>query len=72
MNYYLSIEEFKKFWKISLTNNNSYTARKDNWETNYKDKFKLEYIETPHNNVPGFYGVLTGSEHHITMFLLQL
>lgn len=70
--YYLSADQFIKFWKISLINNNCYTARIDKWENNYRDKFNLEYIETGHPSSPAFHGAIKGKQKYITLFLLQL
>ena len=72
MKYSLSHEQFTQFWKITLTNNNTYWSRLHTWNDIYKDKFKLDYLESTDPEDSDFHGAIIGTEYHITMFLLQL
>jgi hypothetical protein len=72
MKYSLSYEQFTKLWKISMTTNNSYWIRLQNWNDNYQPKFKLDYVESNDPKDSDFHGAIIGTEYHITMFILQL
>lgn len=70
--YYLSEEQFKKLWKVSLIKNNTLHDRQEEWQTSFAHKYNLEYFETGHPASQAFYGALHGEQKYITLFLLQL
>jgi len=77
MKYYLSNEQYNKLWDNTDLDKwdqdsayyqaLSYQDRLKYWNSNYYHT-KLSY----HESDSGYYSIIEGDEHHITMFLLQL
>jgi len=83
MKYYLTREQFKKFWFIEHHN---WDDKSPSEKINYMSRCRvfeqlypsLSYKEDPFEeneenfDIPGFYGIVEGDEKDINWFLLQL
>jgi len=68
MKYYLSSDQ----WNILLKKLGHSKRRLHEWNNIIQQQYHLSYSECKTQHDSGYWGVLEGDEHHITMFLLTL